>query len=164
MKACLPCFDDFWRAPDASHLLPPTGMMMNRNPVPPTRSYAGAAPAMPHKHCAASARPPRRRALLIGINYFGTDAELHGCINDVLSMRAFLHQQKFPPTAESMRVLTDHARPPHHFPTKANMLEGMRWLVEGAQPGDVLFFHFSGHGGQQVDTHGDEEDGMDETI
>ena len=28
----------------------------------------------------------------------------------------------------------------------------------------MLFFHFSGHGGQQVDTHGDEEDGFDETI
>ena len=40
----------------------------------------------------------------------------------------------------------------------------MQWLVEGARPGDALFFHFSGHGGQIVDTHGDEEDGMDETI
>lgn len=28
----------------------------------------------------------------------------------------------------------------------------------------VLFFHFSGHGGQQIDPHGDEEDGYDETI
>merc|ERR1719499_2672641 len=40
----------------------------------------------------------------------------------------------------------------------------MRWLVAGAQPGDALFFHFSGHGAQQRDPHGIEEDGMNETI
>merc|ERR1712187_706328 len=34
----------------------------------------------------------------------------------------------------------------------------------GAQPGDVLFFHYSGHGAQQEDPHGYEEDGMNETI
>ncbi len=27
-----------------------------------------------------------------------------------------------------------------------------RWLVQGAQPGDSLFLHFSGHGGQVRDT------------
>lgn len=32
------------------------------------------------------------------------------------------------------------------------------------QPGDSLFFHFSGHGSQQYDRNGDEEDGYDETI
>merc|ERR1719499_2571270 len=40
----------------------------------------------------------------------------------------------------------------------------MRWLVAGAQPGDALFFSFSGHGAQQEDPHGYEEDGMNETI
>lgn len=36
--------------------------------------------------------------------------------------------------------------------------------MAGAQPGDSLFFSFSGHGGQQRDVDGDEVDGMDETI
>lgn len=40
----------------------------------------------------------------------------------------------------------------------------MKWLVENATEGDSLFFHYSGHGGQQEDTTGVEEDGMDETI
>jgi hypothetical protein len=40
----------------------------------------------------------------------------------------------------------------------------MRWLVQGAQPNDSLFFHFSGHGGQTEDLDGDEDDGLDETI
>jgi hypothetical protein len=40
----------------------------------------------------------------------------------------------------------------------------MRWLIGGTQPGDSLFFHYSGHGSQVVDHSGDEEDGLDETI
>ena len=31
-------------------------------------------------------------------------------------------------------------------------------------PGDALFFHFSGHGSQQPDPNGIEEDGMNEVI
>eukprot|EP00617_Octactis_speculum_P012613 CAMPEP_0185790978 /NCGR_PEP_ID=MMETSP1174-20130828/158108_1 /TAXON_ID=35687 /ORGANISM="Dictyocha speculum, Strain CCMP1381" /LENGTH=123 /DNA_ID=CAMNT_0028485853 /DNA_START=668 /DNA_END=1039 /DNA_ORIENTATION=- len=49
-------------------------------------------------------------------------------------------------------------------PTRANILSSLRWLVKGARHGDVLFFHFSGHGAQQEDVHGYEEDGMNETI
>jgi len=48
--------------------------------------------------------------------------------------------------------------------TRANMLNGIRWLVDGAEPGDVLFFQFSGHGGQRECTDGSEADGMDEVL
>lgn len=40
----------------------------------------------------------------------------------------------------------------------------MQWLTAGCQPGDSLFFHFSGHGSQQADSTGLEADGFDETI
>lgn len=40
----------------------------------------------------------------------------------------------------------------------------MQWLVGNAQPGDTLFFHYSGHGGQSVDQDGDEASGYDDTI
>jgi len=49
-------------------------------------------------------------------------------------------------------------------PTRRNIIEAMQWLVQGANPNDSLFFHYSGHGGQAADTNGDEEDGTDETI
>ncbi|KAG8462890.1 hypothetical protein KFE25_001663 [Diacronema lutheri] len=113
------------------------------------------------------APPPltgRRRALLIGINYYGTAAELKGCINDVRAMRQLLVDHGFPASAEHMRVLTDDTRDARARPTKANILEACRWLTAGAAPGDVLFFHFSGHGAQQLDPEFVEEDGMDETI
>jgi hypothetical protein len=66
------------------------------------------------------------------------------------------------------------------MPTRANILRGMRWLVENARPGDRFFLHYSGHGGFVEDYSefssayrdscvytelgGDEVDGKDETI
>jgi len=44
------------------------------------------------------------------------------------------------------------------------MINGMKWLASGNQPGDSLFLHYSGHGGQRPDTSGDELSGLDETI
>lgn len=63
-----------------------------------------------------------------------------------------------------MVVLTDDQADPNYRPTKQNIVNAMRWLVGGAQPGDSLFFHFSGHGGQVKDRNGDEVDGMDDVI
>lgn len=40
----------------------------------------------------------------------------------------------------------------------------MQWLVEGAGPGDSLFFHYSGHGASVRDDDGDEPDNKDECL
>ncbi|CAG8814746.1 24563_t:CDS:2, partial [Gigaspora rosea] len=103
--------------------------------------------------------PKRRKALLIGINYFKTKFELKGCLNDVENMKRFLMElYNFP--EENMLILTDDPkqRDPSKIPTRANILKGMKWLVHDSQPGD------SGHGGQVEDKNGDEVDGYDETI
>merc|ERR1712038_970534 len=49
-------------------------------------------------------------------------------------------------------------------PTRANLLKAMSWLVHGVSKGDVLFFHFSGHGAQLPDRTGVERDGYNETL
>lgn len=103
----------------------------------------------------------RKRALLVGINYVGTQAALQGCHNDVKRMRDLL-QRTYGFRSSDMRVLMDDQRSDQ--PTRANLISGARWLVEGVRPGDSLFFHYSGHGAQQEDPRGHEEDAMDETI
>ncbi|KKA27494.1 hypothetical protein TD95_001799 [Thielaviopsis punctulata] len=105
----------------------------------------------------------RRKALLIGINYFNTEAQLRGCINDVHNVSRFI-MEKYGYKREDMVILTDDQTEERSIPTRANILRAMRWLVSGAQPNDALFFHYSGHGGQAKDTDGDEEDGYDEVI
>jgi len=101
------------------------------------------------------------RALLIGINYEGTSAQLKGCQNDALDMKNLLMRQ-YGFRESNIRILLD--RSGYEYPSRDNILSAARWLVDGATPGDCLFFHFSGHGAQQEDPNCMEEDCMDETI
>ncbi|TEA05987.1 Metacaspase-1 [Colletotrichum sidae] len=105
----------------------------------------------------------RRKALLIGINYFGQRGQLRGCINDVKNMSGYL-VDRFGYKREDMVLLTDDQQNPMSQPTKQNLLRAMHWLVKDARPNDSLFFHYSGHGGQTKDLDGDEDDGYDEVI
>eukprot|EP01097_Dermamoeba_algensis_P008717 TRINITY_DN58_c1_g1_i1.p1 TRINITY_DN58_c1_g1~~TRINITY_DN58_c1_g1_i1.p1 ORF type:complete len:457 (-),score=114.01 TRINITY_DN58_c1_g1_i1:140-1510(-) len=105
----------------------------------------------------------RKKAVLIGINYFNTSAALRGCINDVKNMKEFLINNYFFPSG-SMLIMTDDLKDALLIPTRQNILNAMKWLVKDAAAGDSLFFHFSGHGGTVKDTNGDEDDGFDETI
>lgn len=104
-----------------------------------------------------------KKALFIGINYFGQEGELHGCINDVHNIRKFV-TEKFGYQMENVVSLTDDVEDPNLHPTRDNIIQAMYWLVSDAQPNDSLFFHYSGHGGQEVDEDGEEQDEFDETI
>mmetsp|Transcript_28046 Transcript_28046/g.87048 ORF Transcript_28046/g.87048 Transcript_28046/m.87048 type:complete len:400 (-) Transcript_28046:89-1288(-) len=104
-----------------------------------------------------------RKSLLIGINYPGSSAELRGCINDVSRMKELIVSRGFPDGSDKMRVLTDDGCNDGD-PTCEAIVEGIAWLVEGAETGDCLFFHYSGHGGQMRDTDCAEDDGFDETL
>lgn len=85
----------------------------------------------------------KRKALLIGINYFGQEGELKGCVNDVHNVSAFL-VERYNYKREDMVILTDDQQNPVMQPTKANIIRAMEWLVKGAQPNDALFLHYSG--------------------
>ncbi|KAF9907852.1 Ca(2+)-dependent cysteine protease [Linnemannia zychae] len=104
----------------------------------------------------------RKRALLIGINYFRQKSELRGCINDVRNIKAFIRRFGF--REEDSVTLTDDQADPTRIPTRANIISAMQWLVRDARPNDSFFLHFSGHGGQTADLDGDEDDGNDNTI
>lgn len=114
-------------------------------------------------HFAYSQCTGKKKALLIGINYFGQNGELAGCINDVKNIKNFLITS-WNYKADDMVILTDDAQNPRMQPTTANIIAAMQWLVQGAKPNDALFFHYSGHGGQTKDKDGDEGDGYDEVI
>ncbi|KAJ0243944.1 Metacaspase-9 [Hirschfeldia incana] len=89
----------------------------------------------------------RRLAVLVGCNYPNTRNELHGCVNDVLAMKETL-LTRFGFKKEDMEVLTDEPDSKLLKPTGANIKAALRRMVEKAQngTGDVLFFHYSGHG------------------
>ncbi|KAK2460320.1 hypothetical protein APHAL10511_007709 [Amanita phalloides] len=140
---------------------PPTGPP----PTPPTHDQAygpvmqgGNQPFFRYSQCNG-----RKKALLIGINYFGQDGQLGGCINDAMNMQNFLCRH-FGYKTDDIVLLRDDASNPAELPTRDNMLRAMQWLVKDARPNDSLFFHYSGHGGQTKDLDGDEDDGFDEVV
>jgi len=103
----------------------------------------------------------RRRAVLIGINYEGQQGELSGCHNDANNIKKYLIQnQGF--KEKDMLILMDDGR--NNSPTRKNILDAFDRIVEYSKPGDVVFIHYSGHGGRVRDTSGDEADGYDSTL
>ncbi|KZV97861.1 peptidase C14 [Exidia glandulosa HHB12029] len=110
--------------------------------------------------------PGRRRALLIGIRYWrdeDKDNVLKGAYADIDDMQHLL-MENFGWSRDEFTVLKDDLIQPGSQPTRDIVLREMGNLVKGARPGDQLFFHFAGHGGQVMDDDGDEYDDLDEVI
>jgi len=91
----------------------------------------------------------RKLALLVGINAYGSQetgwSALQGCVTDVQMQEALLvHRFGFNPN--DILTLTDEAA------TREGILTAFReHLIKQAQPGDVVVFHFSGHGSRIID-------------
>ncbi|KAK7992228.1 hypothetical protein PG988_001022 [Apiospora saccharicola] len=158
-----PQYAGYGQPPQQNHYGRPSSNAYQAPPPPPVapQSFGHGAPqgyAFQYSNCTG-----RRKALLIGINYFGQRGQLRGCINDVKNMSGYLVEH-FGYKREDMVILTDDQQNPMSQPTKQNILRAMHWLVKDARPNDSLFFHYSGHGGQTKDLDGDEADGYDEVI
>ncbi|OSC98894.1 hypothetical protein PYCCODRAFT_1438875 [Trametes coccinea BRFM310] len=131
------------------------------DPIQPVQTSAHAG-HLQQPHFIYSKCTGRKKALCIGINYRGQPNQLHGCVNDARNVQNFLMSHGY--KARDIEVLTDDTSDPRRLPTRANIIEAMRRLVQSAHPHDSLFFHYSGHGGQVKDRNGDEIDGYDEII
>jgi len=102
----------------------------------------------------------KNKALLVGINkYPNPSNELRGCVNDILDMEHFISATNKVYPNENIKKLIDKQA------TKKEMITQIKWLVEGAQAGDQLLFHYSGHGAQAPTLFPIlEADGLDEII
>jgi len=99
-----------------------------------------------------------RKALLVGLNsYPDPFNSLRGCVNDVTQLRGLL-ESRLGFDRRDVESLFDSAA------TTAAIVARLQRMVERASSGDVLIFHYSGHGSQVADVHGDELDDLDEII
>ena len=96
-------------------------------------------------------------ALLIGINYTGTDNELYGCINDTSSINSLISNYNF----KKICILTDNTE---KKPNRNNILEEFKNLLINSQSGDVLLLFYSGHGSYILDKNNNEKTGKDQLI
>ncbi|NES24421.1 MAG: DUF4384 domain-containing protein [Symploca sp. SIO3E6] len=102
----------------------------------------------------------RKLALLVGANGY-TNSPLKGCINDTLLQRELLiHRFGFNPN--DILLITDDSSAK---PTRANILQAFeKHLIEQAKPGDVVVFHFSGHGSQVFDPNSPFQNQLNSTF
>ena len=87
---------------------------------------------------AATSSTTKRFALLVGINSYGGDNNLRGCLNDVRNWKNLFIEDGISPSC--IRIITDRAA------TRDNVLAGIQWLVADRGADDLLIFTFSGHG------------------
>lgn len=123
--------------------------------------------SIPHSPRGGVGIPPngRHKCLIIGINYYRSRAELRGCINDAKNMQTLLQRNGFPNDGSHMLLLTDEKQRGREYqPTVQNIMKAFAWFMKDVRRGDILFFHFSGHGGQVPDKTGHEVDGYNETL
>jgi hypothetical protein len=96
---------------------------------------------------------PRKKALIIGINYYGTQHELGGCINDAMNVKEFLvNDRGFSPSSHDMVVMTDDPenQDTPFYPTVANVMAAFEWLTSYNDAGDIVWLSYSGHGGMHL--------------
>lgn len=98
-----------------------------------------------------------KKACLVGINYNHTSYQLHGCVNDVYTLKSLL-EKKFNYKSENITMLLNEQA------TREKILIEFVDLLKTAQEGDQLFFSFSGHGVYIDDKNFQEIDGKDEVI
>lgn len=100
--------------------------------------------------------PGTKKALCIGINYAGSEAELRGPVHDVLRWVDVLTQRCGFQRNQVMALIDEYPsgelveEDDSHYarPTRENILEALEWFVQGVKEGDSLLFVFSGHGVQ----------------
>ena len=100
-------------------------------------------------------------ALLVGLrgvdptcynNWDGTNG-CWGCELDVDNIKLLLSKSEY----DIETIKTERA-------THDSILDALGSIADTASEGDLFVFYFSGHGGQQRDTSGDEADRKDETL
>lgn len=91
-----------------------------------------------------------KKALCVGINDYPYDGnDLKGCVNDAKAWADVLRKQ-YGFAKSDVAVLLDAQA------TKANIVAGLKALLAGASPGDVLVFTNSSHGTYVTEKGGDE--------
>ena len=103
-------------------------------------------------------------AVIVGISQYQHDGaakngwwNLHAQ-NDAMALQQVL-QERFGFAAADITSLSDAQA------TRQNIVQAFeKQLIARAQPGDIVVFHFSGHGQRVPDDNGDEADGLDESL
>ncbi|MEZ5463532.1 caspase family protein [Dokdonella sp.] len=103
---------------------------------------------------------PNKHALIIGVDHYPNldpKYQLSGCVNDARLIRQVLIEHFSFPEANIVSLHNEAA-------SRQGILGAMEQLVESVEDGDVVFFHYSGHGSRRTAVSDEEGTGKDSTI
>jgi len=120
-------------------------------------------------------------AILIGIDYYlpnvlsdgSSYKSLTGCVRDITAVEKFLKKVLSLPNEYIFKLQASNSgakeipEPSDQWPTYENMVRAFRTVTEIAQKGDLVYIHYSGHGGRTRPTKLPElkgENGYDEAL
>ena len=128
---------------------------------------------------------PNLYALLIGINFYfpnrlsdgSSYGYLDGAVNDIEDVEKFLLRQpqkpdklyKLTATSAKRASLMDSPKPKEsaaNLPTYANIIKSFDEITKNAKEGDLVYIHYSGHGGRAKSIYPREikSNGIDEAL
>ena len=90
-------------------------------------------------------------ALLFGINAYRGGNSLNGCLNDLETVKNSLPEFQH-------RIFRDREV------TKRRFKDEILYAFQNAEPGDIIYVHYSGHGSFVPDLNNEEIDGYDECL
>ncbi len=105
---------------------------------------------------------PRKLALLVGVNnYPAPIPTLQGCLTDV-ELQYELLVRRFGFNPQDILMVTDETP---IQPTRQGIIDAVEThLIQQAKPGDVVVFHYSGHGSRVIDPNPINPDDLNSTI
>lgn len=110
----------------------------------------------------SAANGASRWAVVVGVNdYQGGINDLEECVADAKAMAKTLVDECGFPRSHVETLTTRHGDTP---PTAKNVLQALGHVVDQAKPGDMVLFHFSGHGGQIDERGGLVDDGSGSSV
>lgn len=122
-------------------------------------SVVRAAENTPLQTGTSSSSSPQKRALIVAINQYDptTGWKALASDTDAVLIRSALNRHGF--ENHNIQDLVNEQA------TKAGIIRAFeQYLVEPSREGDILVFHYSGHGQKLTDDNGDELDGYDEAL
>lgn len=96
--------------------------------------------------CLVQTVEARKLALLVGVDEYVKVKSLECCVNDIQALKTALMKIGFEENDIQILVTGD----PHcELPTKKNIERSISRIISQAQPSDMVFLAFSGHGAQE---------------
>ena len=94
-------------------------------------------------------------SILIGINFYVKDKSLEGCVRDVETIERYLRAGFGPDSVDIVTLTIDGPsdidpqspkRKLEQLPTHENVIRSLKRVLDSSKQGDLVYFHFSGHG------------------